>query len=187
MALSRDMRYDESTIGSVFMLLLYFFYRLLAFKEGFPSPCFSIMDTPGGMGWTHSIASSLGASESGLRSAHYVYPGLLVNILINSRLVLGQLAGYPLLLLYRRHLANKDTNTQHLYFFLSGKRRVHAILDLTHFLGLLLAYWVIGDGVTHSLYTILLTYVTLLCLGGSIAAVSVTFVFNMFYLLAGYW
>jgi len=112
------------------------------------------MDTPGGMGWTHSIASSLGASESALR------------------LVLGQLAGYPLLLLYRRHLANKDTNTQHLYFFLSG---------------LLLAYWVIGDGVTHSLYTILLTYVTLLCLGGSIAAVSVTFVFNMFYLLAGYW
>lgn len=56
-----------------------------------------------------------------------------------------------------------------------------------HYSGLLLAYWVIGDGVTHSLYTILLTYVTLLCLGGSIAAVSVTFCFNMFYLLAGYW
>ena len=41
--------------------------------------------------------------------------------MIYSRLVLGQLAGYPLLLLYRKHLANKDTNTQHLYFFLSGK------------------------------------------------------------------
>ena len=88
------------------------------------------------------------------------------------RLVLGQLAGYPLLFLYRRHLAHRDTNTQHLYFFLSG---------------LLLAYWVIGDGVTHSLYTIFLTYVTLLALGGTLAAVSVSFVINMTYLLAGYW
>ena len=58
----------------------YFIYRLLAFEGGLPSPCFSIMETPGGMGWTHSIASSLGASESGLRSVHHVYPGLLVNI-----------------------------------------------------------------------------------------------------------
>ena len=55
------------------------------------------------LGWTHEVANILGAAESGLR------------------LVLGQLAGYPLLLLYRRHLANKDTNTQHLYFFLSGE------------------------------------------------------------------
>lgn len=54
-------------------------------------------------------------------------------------------------------------------------------------LGLLLAYWVIGEGVTHSLYTILLTYTTLLCLGGSLSAVCVTFSLNMFYLLAGYW
>ena len=106
-----------------------------------------------------------------------------------SRLVLGQLAGYPLLLLYRRHLANKDTNTQHLYFFLSGKYSpgLLVLICISHFPGLLLAYWVIGEGVTHSLYTILLTYVTLLCLGGTIAAVSVTFIFNMFYLLAGYW
>lgn len=52
---------------------------------------------------------------------------------------------------------------------------------------MLLAYWVVGDGVTHSLYTILFTYLVLLCLGGSIAAVSVTFVLNMTYLLAGYW
>ena len=88
------------------------------------------------------------------------------------RLVLGQLAGYPLLALYRRHLASRDSNTQHLYFFLSG---------------LLLAYWVIGDGVTHSLYTIFMTYFTLLCLGGTLAAVSVSFLINMTYLLAGYW
>lgn len=106
------------------------------------------------LGWTHSVANSLGASESGLR------------------LVLGQLAGYPLLLLYRRHLANKDTNTQHLYFFLSG---------------LLLAYWVIGDGVTHSLYTIFSTYIILFFLGGSIYSVVFSFLLNMSYLMAGYW
>jgi len=112
----------------------------------------SVEDTP--QSWTYAIASSLGASESGLR------------------LVLGQLAGYPLLLLYRRHLANKETNIQHLYFFLSG---------------LLLAYWVIGDGVSHSLYTIFATWFTLACLGGTIVAVSISFLLNMSYLLAGYW
>ena len=41
---------------------------------------------------THTIASSLGASEAGLR------------------LVLGQLAGYPLLFLYRRHLARQGSH-----------------------------------------------------------------------------
>jgi len=104
--------------------------------------------------WTASIANSLGAEESGLK------------------LVLGQLAGYPLLLLYRRHLANKDTNVQHLYFFLSG---------------LLLAHWVIGEGVTHSLYSILATYLILLVSGGSIISVILSLVVNLTYLMAGYW
>ena len=104
--------------------------------------------------WTTSLASSLGAEESGLR------------------LVLGQLAGYPLLLLYRRHLATRDTNTQHLFFFLSG---------------LLLAYWVIGEGVTHSLYSILATYIILLVSGGTFYSVVVSFALNMTYLMAGYW
>ena len=110
-----------------------------------------IMSTPS---WTANLATSLGAQESGLK------------------LVLGQLAGYPLLLLYRRHLASKDTNTQHLYFFLSG---------------LILAHWVIGEGVTHSLYSILATYIILLVSGGTLASVVVSFVLNMTYLLAGYW
>ena len=104
--------------------------------------------------WTASIANSLGAEESGLK------------------LVLGQLAGYPLLLLYRRHLANKDTNVQHLYFFLSG---------------LLLAHWVIGEGVTHSLYSILATYLILLVSGGSIISVILSLIVNLTYLMAGYW
>ena len=130
-----------------------------------------------GLGWTHSVAGVLGAPEPGLR------------------LVLGQLAGYPLLLLYRRHIANKDTNTQHLFFFLSGINRWYSTLkcplyllcSFFCFLGLILAYWVIGDGVTHSLYTIFSTYLIFLCLGGSIYSVIATFLLNMSYLLAGYW
>jgi len=104
--------------------------------------------------WTANLASSLGTEESGLK------------------LVLGQLAGYPLVLLYRRYLASRDTNTQHLYFFLSG---------------LLLAHWVIGEGVTHSLYSILATYIILLVSGGSFYSVVLSFVVNMTYLMAGYW
>jgi len=104
--------------------------------------------------WTYNLASSLGAEESGLK------------------LVLGQLAGYPLVLFYRRFLAYRDSNTQHLYFFLSG---------------LMLAYWVIGEGVTHSLYSILATYITLLVMGGTSYSVVLSLVFNMTYLMAGYW
>jgi len=104
--------------------------------------------------WTYTLATSLGAEESGLK------------------LVLGQLAGYPLVLAYRKFLACRDTNTQHLYFFLSG---------------LMLAYWVIGEGVTHSLYSILATYIILLVMGGSAYSVVLSLVINMSYLMAGYW
>jgi len=104
--------------------------------------------------WTYNLATSLGAEESGLR------------------LVLGQLAGYPLVLLYRRYLATRDSNTQHLFFFLSG---------------LLLSHWVIGEGVTHSLYSILATYIILLLIGGTWHSVVLSLVLNMTYLMAGYW
>jgi len=104
--------------------------------------------------WTYNLATSLGAEESGLK------------------LVLGQLAGYPLVLFYRKFLAYRDSNTQHLYFFLSG---------------LMLAYWVIGEGVTHSLYSILATYITLLVMGGTSYSVVLSLVLNMTYLMAGYW
>ena len=54
----------------IFATILDFFFRLLAFEGGSPSSCFPIMEAQGGLGWTHSIASSLGASESGLRLVH---------------------------------------------------------------------------------------------------------------------
>jgi lysophospholipid acyltransferase 5 len=101
-----------------------------------------------------SLAASVGASEAAIK------------------LVLGQLAGYPLLLFYRRHLAHRETILQHLYFFLSG---------------LLLGHWVVGDGVTHNLYTIGGTYLILQTCGGSILSVALSFALNLTYLLAGYW
>jgi len=106
------------------------------------------------MSWTARLASSLGSPESGLK------------------LVLGQLAGYPLLLLYRKHLASQPAPTQHLFFFLSG-------------LGL--AHWVVGEGVVHSLYTIAGTYLLLLAAGGTLLSVVLSLLFNMAYLMAGYW
>jgi len=106
------------------------------------------------MSWTAALASSCGAPEAALK------------------LVLGQLAGFPLLLFYRKYLSGKETNFQHLYFFLSG-------------LGL--AHWVIGKGVTHSLYSILFTYLLLFIAGGTATSVVISLIFNMGYLLAGYW
>jgi len=101
-----------------------------------------------------SLASTVGASEAGLK------------------LVLGQLAGYPLLIFYRHHLAHRETNLQHLYFFLSG---------------LLLGHWVVGEGVTHNLYTIGATYLLLQLCGGTLLSVCLSFILNITYLLAGYW
>lgn len=106
------------------------------------------------MGWTGYLAASIGAPEAGLK------------------LVLGQIAGYPVLLFYRKYLADKESNLQHLYFFLTG---------------LFLGHWVIGEGVTHSLYSILATYLILLISGGTIASVVFSFLINLAYLLAGYW
>jgi len=106
------------------------------------------------MGLVATLAASAGASEAALK------------------LVFGQLAGYPLLLFYRRHIAHRETNLQHLYFFLSG---------------LLLGHWVIGEGVTHNLYTIGATYLVLQLCGGTSLSVGLTFAINLSYLLAGYW
>jgi len=101
-----------------------------------------------------SLAAALGAPEAALR------------------LVFGQLAGYPLLIFYRHHLAHRESNLQHLYFFLSG---------------LLLGHWVLGEGVTHNLYTIGANYLILQLCGGSILSVGLSFILNLSYLLAGYW
>jgi len=105
------------------------------------------------MSWVASLASSLGAAEAALK------------------LILGQVLGYPLMLLYRRVVATQPTNIQHLYFFLTG---------------LFAAQWVIGTDVVHSLYAILGTYLIVLCAGGTLLSVILSFIFNFGYLLVGY-
>jgi lysophospholipid acyltransferase 5 len=104
--------------------------------------------------WTKDAAESLGGSEAGLK------------------LILGQLAGYPLLLFYRKFLSDKDPKLQHVYFTLSG---------------LFLGHWVIGPGVANSIYAIIFTYLLLKLAGGSLVSVVVSFSFHLSYLLVGYW
>jgi len=105
------------------------------------------------MSWVTGLATSLGATEAALK------------------LIIGQLLGYPLMLLYRRAVSTQPTQIQHLYFFLSG---------------LFAAHWVIGEDVAHSLYAIFATYLIILCAGGTLTSVIVSFIFNFGYLLVGY-
>lgn len=106
------------------------------------------------MGLVAYIAEQAGATEPALK------------------LILGQLAGYPILLLHRRLLRDKSALVQHLYFMLTG---------------LLIGQWVIGPDIAHNLYCVLATYILLLVAGGTLLSVVLSFVFNMGYLLAGYW
>ena len=55
------------------------------------------------MAFISSVAESVGSSEAGLR------------------LVLGQLLGYPVMMLYRRHIASHQSTVQHLYFIMTGQ------------------------------------------------------------------
>jgi len=105
-------------------------------------------------GWTQTLSDNFGGTEAGLK------------------LIIGQLAGYPILLLYRKLLSNKDPKLQHVYFTLTG---------------LFLGHWVIGPSVTHAIYAIIFTYLLLVIAGGSFLSVVVSFVFHMTYLLTGYW
>jgi lysophospholipid acyltransferase 5 len=87
-------------------------------------------------------------------------------------LIFGQMLGYPVMLFFRRYVSNQSTTLQHTYFFLTG---------------LLAAYWVIGGDLVHSLYAIIATYVILVCAGGTLTSVLVSFIFNFGYLLVGYY
>ena len=107
------------------------------------------------MTWTADVASSLGAPESGLK------------------LILGQLSGYPIFLLYRAHLGKLPAWLQHLYFALTG---------------LFMAYWAIGpEAVTHSSICICVTFCALKAMDNSwYVTPSVLFAFNLTYLFVGY-
>ena len=55
------------------------------------------------MTFLSSVAETLGCSEDGLR------------------LILGQLLGYPVMLIYRWIIANQNSTCQHFYFIFTGQ------------------------------------------------------------------
>jgi len=106
------------------------------------------------MAFISSVAETVGSSEAGLR------------------LVLGQLLGYPVMMLYRKHIASQQSTVQHLYFILTG---------------LSAAWFVNGEDLKHSIYAITTTYLILLTAGGTLTSVIISFIFNFGYLLVGYY
>ena len=105
------------------------------------------------VGLVASLAAAAGASEAALR------------------LILGQLTGYPLMLLYRSRVARQPVWLQHCFLATTG---------------LLPGYWVLGPEVCHSLYAVLATYLLLAVAGGTLTSVVISFIFNFGYLLVGY-
>ena len=93
-----------------------------------------------------------------------------MNILF--RLLLGQLLGYPVMLLYRKHISCQQTTVQHLYLIITG---------------MLAGWFVIGSDISHSLYAIMTTYIILQVAGGTLTSVIISFIFNFGYLLVGYY
>ncbi|CAG9818687.1 unnamed protein product [Phaedon cochleariae] len=81
-------------------------------------------------------------------------------------------AGYPLALIHRKYVYGKEASLQHLFFILSGFS---------------LGYWNYGRDMYHCVFTTFFTYCTLLLLNGTASAVAVTFIFNLGYLLTGYY
>ncbi|XP_031848228.1 lysophosphatidylcholine acyltransferase 3 protein nessy [Nomia melanderi] len=88
------------------------------------------------------------------------------------RLLISILLGFPIALLHRYTLYGKSPVSQHLLFISSG---------------LLLCYWNYGLDVIHSATSVCITYLILKFLGGTTLSVVATFVFNMSYLLYGYY
>ncbi|XP_076233949.1 lysophosphatidylcholine acyltransferase 3 protein nessy [Calliopsis andreniformis] len=88
------------------------------------------------------------------------------------RLVLSILLGIPIAFLHRYTLYGKTPVYQHLFFTICG---------------VLICYWNYGLAILHSIDAICFTYIVLKLLGGTSLSVFITFIFNMSYLLYGYY
>ncbi|KAB0798109.1 hypothetical protein PPYR_09102 [Photinus pyralis] len=88
------------------------------------------------------------------------------------KLLLSVLAGYPIAQIHRTYLYGRNANYQHLYFLLSG---------------LTLGFLNYGRDILHPLSAVLVTYATVVLFRRSALSVVITFVFNMTYLLMGYY
>ncbi|XP_043279250.1 lysophospholipid acyltransferase 5 isoform X2 [Venturia canescens] len=88
------------------------------------------------------------------------------------RLMTSILLGFPLALVHRHCLYGKSATLQHLFFITSG---------------LSIGFWNYGWNSLHSAQAVCATYLILLVFGGTLTSTTITFIFNMGYLLYGYW
>ncbi|XP_023018791.2 lysophosphatidylcholine acyltransferase 3 protein nessy [Leptinotarsa decemlineata] len=88
------------------------------------------------------------------------------------KLLLTVLAGYPLALIHRKYFYGKDVSLQHLFFIASGFS---------------MGYWNYGRDMFHCVFTTFFTYCTLFILKGTDISVAITLIFNLGYLLIGYY
>lgn len=104
---------------------------------------------------TQGIADYLGVADEGLR------------------LILGQIAGYPLFLFHRQFLRKCSPTVQHAFFAISG---------------MAIAYWSIGlESLMHSSICIGVTWATINVFKGSPSSTAFMYIFHMGYLLTGYY
>ncbi|XP_058792721.1 lysophospholipid acyltransferase 5 [Phymastichus coffea] len=88
------------------------------------------------------------------------------------RLLLSILLGFPLALIHRHTLYGKSPTHQHFYFVACG---------------LLIGFWNYEWNILHSAYALLGTYAAFKVLGRTTTSVLTVFLFNMVYLLWGYY
>ncbi|CAL8258157.1 unnamed protein product [Boreogadus saida] len=88
------------------------------------------------------------------------------------RLILSVLIGYPCALVYRRFLFHQPVTVLHLFHTLSG---------------LALAAFNFGSQIYHSAVCVLVQFLMLRLMGRTVTAVLSSFIFQMVYLLAGYY
>jgi len=89
------------------------------------------------------------------------------------RLILGQVSAYPLFLFHRQYLRRCSPAVQHVFFAISG---------------MVLANWSIGtECLMHSCAMIGVTWATLKVFQGSMPSTIFLYIFNMSYLLTGYY
>ncbi|KAL5968672.1 Lysophospholipid acyltransferase 5 [Taenia solium] len=96
----------------------------------------------------------------------------LYNDLPSTRFFLTICCGYPVSAIYLLFISRKPPRVAHIYFLLTGA---------------LLLSWNYGSGIIHLIIGILSTLATLHVFGPTDLAVALTFVFNMTYLLVGYY
>ncbi|XP_076318423.1 lysophospholipid acyltransferase 5-like isoform X2 [Tachypleus tridentatus] len=88
------------------------------------------------------------------------------------RLLFSILVGYPLAIVHRKFLFHKSPSLQHIFFLLCG---------------LTLGYFNYGLEVLHSVICVLILYLNLLFIGGTVLSVIFSISFFMGYLLIGYY